>query len=168
MRRFKAEGVRARSSLKGSPTQRLSAPLRSALAVRRGLELALRELDDLREGGVVVHSEVGEHAAVEVDVSELEAVHKAAVVQLMGANRSVDADDPEAAEGALALLAVAVRVAKATVNSLDRAAEELAVSAAVALGELEDAVVTTAGFKPSFYSWHLICSCGVARPARSL
>src|SRR5919112_4261867 len=57
----------------------------------------------------VAHGDVGQHLAVELDAGQLEAVDERAVAQAILARGGVDAHDPQAAEVALAVAAVAVR-----------------------------------------------------------
>src|SRR5918999_3065986 len=62
------------------------------------------------EGVGVVHGDVGEHLAVEIDARAAEAVHELAVRHALAAGGGVDAHDPQAAEVPLAVAAVAVGV----------------------------------------------------------
>src|SRR4051794_10132394 len=62
------------------------------------------------EGLGVAHGDVGEALAVELDAGQLQAVHERAVAHAVLARGGVDAGDPQAAEVALAVAAVAVRV----------------------------------------------------------
>ena len=83
----------------------------SPFAICYGRTLVLRgALDDRREGFRVVHRQVGEYFPVEGDAALAEAVHQTAVGGAMLAGTGVDAGDPEAAEGALLVAAVAVGV----------------------------------------------------------
>ena len=77
-------------------------------------------VDDGAEGGRLVHGEVGEDLAVDLDAGLAEAVDEARVGQVgvMLADRGVDPLDPERAEGALADLAVAGRVLQRLVDRL--------------------------------------------------
>src|SRR4051812_49783565 len=78
----------------------------SADSGRRRLAGALGES---AEGLGVAHGDVGQHLAVELDAGQLEAVHERAVAHAVLARGGVDAGDPEAAEVALAVAAVAGR-----------------------------------------------------------
>src|SRR5213596_1829377 len=75
-----------------------------------GFERGLRLGRDRRERGRVAHCEVGEHLAVELDFGLVAAGYELVVGKALLPRCGVDADDPEAAEDALLLLAVAVRV----------------------------------------------------------
>src|SRR5262249_1978355 len=92
----------------------------------------------------VVHRDVGQHLAVDRDVRLLEAVHQAAVGQAELARTGVDADDPQRAELALALLAADVRVLVGLRDGLLRDAEYLAAGVVVALRLGDDFLVAAA------------------------
>src|SRR4051812_17732893 len=76
----------------------------SADSGRRRLAGALGES---AEGLGVAHGDVGQHLAVELDAGQLEAVYERAVAHAVLARGGVDTGDPEAAEVALAVAAVA-------------------------------------------------------------
>src|SRR4051812_49918972 len=76
----------------------------SADSGRRRLAGALGES---AEGLGVAHGDVSQHLAVELDAGELQAVDEGAVAHAVLARSGVDADDPQAAEVALAVAAVA-------------------------------------------------------------
>src|SRR4051794_9718240 len=89
------------------------------------------------EGLGVAHGDVGQHLAVELDPGQLEPVDEAAVVHAVLARGGVDARDPQAAEVALAVAAVPIRVG---IGLHDRFLGALVVRvrlAAEALGPLE-------------------------------
>src|SRR4051812_47318206 len=79
----------------------------SADSGRRRLAGALGES---AEGLGVAHGDVGQHLAVELDPGQLQAVDERAVAHAVLPRGGVDAGDPEAAEVALAVAPVAVRV----------------------------------------------------------
>ena len=66
----------------------------------------------------------------------------------------VDTYDPQAPESTLTLLAVSVRVTQAALDCFDCASEEAAMCSSIPTSELKDSVVTSAGFKAPFSSWH--------------
>src|SRR3712207_6433075 len=74
---------------------------------RRSLSGALGES---AEGLGIAHGDVGQDLAVQLDAGELQAVHERAVGHALEARGGVDAGDPQAAEVALAVAAVPVRV----------------------------------------------------------
>src|SRR3954469_17966348 len=90
------------------------------------------------EGLGVADGDVGQHLAVELDLRELQAVHELAVRQALLARGGVDALDPQAAELALAVLAVAVRVGARLEQLLLGALVARVLLAAVALGPLKN------------------------------
>src|SRR5580704_14186171 len=67
-------------------------------------------LSDASEGVGVVHGDVGQDLAVELHVRELEAMDELRVGEAVLARGRVDARDPQAAEVALAVAAIAVAV----------------------------------------------------------
>src|SRR5450759_2565037 len=66
--------------------------------------------DDVRESLRILHGDLREDLAVHVGAGLLQARHELAVAEIMQARGRVDADDPETAELAFLLLAVARRV----------------------------------------------------------
>src|SRR5690606_5663591 len=95
-------------------------------------------VDDGLEGLRLVHGELGEQPAVDLDPGEAETLDEAVVGEALLADRGVDALDPQGAELALARPAVAVRVDERVGDLLLRLAVEARALAAVALGALED------------------------------
>src|SRR3954470_4146030 len=89
------------------------------------------------EGLGVANGDVGQHLAVELDLGEAQAVHQLAVAHALLAGGRVDALDPQAAELALAVLAVAVGIRARLEQLLLRPLVARVLLAAVALGPLE-------------------------------
>src|SRR3954454_25258158 len=85
----------------------------------------------------VADGDVGQHVAVELDLGQAQTMHQLAVAHALLAGGGVDAVDPQAAELALAVLAVAVRVGAGLEQLLLRALVARVLLAAVALGPLE-------------------------------
>ncbi len=77
-----------------------------------------RHLDDLLEGLWLVDSELGQNLTIEVDSLLLQSIDEDAVFTSVGANSSVQADNPEGAEVALLLLAIHVCVLTSLNNAL--------------------------------------------------
>src|SRR6478609_7064224 len=75
------------------------------------------------EGLGVADGDVGQHLAVELDLGQAQSVHQLAVAHALLAGGGVDALDPQAAELALAVLAVAVGVGARLEQLLLRALE---------------------------------------------
>src|SRR5207253_7333920 len=109
---------------------------------------------DLVEGGLVGHGEVRQHLAVDVDVRALESRHEGAVAHAELAHRGVDARDPQRAELALLLPAVAVRVLPGLHHRLLRDAVDVLPAAAESLRLLEDLLVARARRYSTLDSWH--------------
>src|SRR5205085_5961485 len=78
----------------------------SVLMGEAGFDLAC----DLGEGRLIHHREIGKHLAIDLDVRLPQARHEGAVGHAELAHRGVDPRDPERAELALLLAAVAVGV----------------------------------------------------------
>src|SRR5213592_440339 len=98
----------------------------------RRLDGLLDAPGDFRKRRRLVDREVGQHLAVEVDVGELQAVHKLAVAQAVGARRRTDAHDPERAKFALLELAARESEIQRALDLLFRMAIKLALGAAIA------------------------------------
>src|SRR5207244_7701805 len=97
------------------------------------------------EGLGVAHGDVGQDAAVQLDPGQLEPVHERPVAHPVLPRCGVDAGDPQAAEVALAVAAVAVRVG---VRLDQRLLGPLVVRvrlAAVALGQRQDGAALLLG-----------------------
>src|SRR3954470_20453983 len=89
------------------------------------------------EGLGVAHGDVGQHLAVELDLRQAQAVHQLAVAHALLAGGGVDPLDPQAAELALAVLAVAVGVGAGLEQLLLGPLVARVLLAAVALGPRE-------------------------------
>src|SRR4026208_82487 len=85
-----------------------------ALGFERGLGL----LRDHAERGRIAHRELREHLAVERDLGLVQAGDQLAVRKPLLARRRVDANDPQLAERALLVLAVAVGVMQRVLDLL--------------------------------------------------
>src|SRR5829696_4128216 len=111
--------------------------LRRGLRSRRvGGKRRLGGLDEGREGGGLVHGELGEDATVDLDAREGQALDEAVVREAVLARRRVDALDPEATEVALLLAAVVVGVDEGVGDLLLRLPVETRTLTAVSLGAL--------------------------------
>src|SRR6185312_16815 len=102
----------------------------------------------------VVHGDVGQDLAVHRDTGLAQAIDQAAVGQAEHARGGVDADDPQRAELALALLAADIRVLTGLDDGLVGNAEDLATGVVVALGTTDDFLVTTTGGNATLYTSH--------------
>src|SRR3954466_14747695 len=93
----------------------------------------------------VAHGDVGQDLAVELDSGQLEPVHELRVAHAVQAGGGVDAGDPQAAEVALAVAAVTVRVGLGLEQGLLRALVVVVRLAAEALRLREDFAPLLAG-----------------------
>src|SRR5690606_33390399 len=119
-------------------------------------EVGLGDLDELGEGRRVVDRELGEHAAVDLDTRGLEALDEAVVGHALGADRSVDALDPQPAEVTLARLAVAVVVGERVGDLLLGLAVQARTLAAVAAGALEGCPALLVGVDRPLDACHVL------------
>ena len=85
----------------------------------------------------------GHDLAVDLDPGLQDAVHELRVGEAMLARRGVDALDPKTPEGALLVAPVAVGILQALLDLLDADAERRLGTTAIALGELQDLLVTS-------------------------
>src|SRR5262245_1659748 len=109
---------------------------------------------DLGERRLVLHGEVGQELAVDLDVGLLQPGHEGAVAHSQLAHGGVDARDPEGAHGALLLPAVAVGILPGLHHRLLGDAVDVAAAAAEALRLAEDLLVARARRYSTLDSWH--------------
>src|SRR4051812_10376328 len=109
---------------------------------------------DLGERRLVHHREIGEDLAVDVDLRALQPGHERAVGHAELAHRGVDARDPQRAEGALLLAAVAVGVLPRLHHRLLGDAVDVLAAAAEPLRLLEDLLVARARRYSTLDPWH--------------
>src|SRR5258705_4003715 len=81
---------------------------------------------------------IGENLAIDHDAGPGEPVDKFAVVEPKRAHGRIDALDPQAAEGALAALAIPVGVLIGLLDGLLGDADRILAAAVITLGGLED------------------------------
>src|SRR6266542_4685545 len=117
-------------------------------------EVGLGQLDQLREGGRVVHGQVGEDLAVDLDLGQAQALDEAVVGDAVGAGRGVDALDPQPAEVALARPAVTVGVDQRVGDLLLGLAVQPGALAAVATGLLENGTTLLLGVDRPLHACH--------------
>src|SRR5690606_2126024 len=118
-------------------TPNRASPLMSSAQVR------LRLTDQLAECVCIMHGQIRQHLAVDLDAGALEAVHEARVVELLVVltDRRVDAGDPQATELALPLLAVTIRVRPSTLDRVLRNPPQLRAATEVATSRAEIALL---------------------------
>src|SRR5271156_1965840 len=94
--------------------------------------------------------DIGQYLAVEIEPGQLDAVHELRVGQSVLPRAGIDPLDPQGAKIALAVAPVAIGVAQRLLDLLDRDAVGGAAAPAIALGELEDLLVTGVSGNPAF------------------
>ncbi len=95
-------------------------------------------LNDGLESGGIVESEVGEDLAVDFDTALVDQAHELAVREVFEACRSVDTLNPERAEVALFILAVAVSVGKTFFPGVLGNGPYVTTASEVTAGEFQD------------------------------
>ncbi len=95
----------------------------------------LHFVNDSLESGGIVESEVGEHLAVDLDTGFVDKAHELAVAEVLHAGSGVDALNPESAEVALLVLAVAVSVGETFFPGVLGYGPHIAAAAEVSAGE---------------------------------
>src|SRR5579862_7801244 len=124
------------------------------IASARRADCARRRGDELLKGLRICNGDVGENLAVDLDTGLAEALDEAAVGEAVGAAPSTDAGDPETAELALFVAAVAVGVVAALRKLLIGSFEEAALAAEIAAGGFQNLVVALLYKRPAFNARH--------------
>src|SRR5262249_54145393 len=104
--------------------------------------------------GTVVHRDVGEHLAIDLHAGLAKAVDDAAVGQTVQPRRGIDARDPQGAELALVLPAIAVGILPGLDDGLLGGAVNLAAGVVVALRLAKNLLVTAPGRHATLNSCH--------------
>src|SRR5256884_7251508 len=118
------------------------------------LQRLASDRDQRAERSRVVHREVGENLAVDVDAGGLQPRHEARVRDVVLPAPGVDPDDPEPPELTLARPPVAVRVPKRAHDLLVGLPEPAALCAGVARGLLEHGVAGLLPLGRTLYTRH--------------
>src|SRR4029079_17935003 len=100
------------------------------------------------------HRQVGQHLAIDLDLGFLQAGHEGAVAHAQLPDGGVDAGDPERADHALLVAAVAVGVLPRLHHRFLGDAVDVAPTAAETLVFLENLLVARARRYSAFDSWH--------------
>src|SRR5436305_11399791 len=122
-------------------------------------QLGLDLLHDAGKRRRVVHGDIGQDLAVDLDTGLADAVGELAVGQPVRAGGGVDTRDPQLAEHALLGAAVAVRILARLHHRFLGDAEDVAAAAAEALGEGENLLVAGASRYTTFDARHVISPC---------
>lgn len=102
----------------------------------------LNLLYDGLESGGIVEGEIGEDLAVDLDAGLVDETHELGVAEVFEASGSVDTLNPESAEVALLILAVAIGVGQTLFPGVLGNGPYVAAAAEVAAGEFEDFFTT--------------------------
>ena len=111
-------------------------------------------LDQLSKRLRIVDSHVGEHLAVELDAGPLQTVHEHGVGHAVLAGASVDAGDPELADLALLVAAIAVLVLERMIDLLLGLGVGAGLGTIVALRAAEDGAALLAGVDGTLNTSH--------------
>src|SRR3954449_4586119 len=112
-------------------------------------------LDQGGEGGRLVHGQLGQDSAVQLDAGELEPLHEPVVGHVVQAGRGVDPGDPELPEVTLARLAVAGVVGRRVEQLLLGLAVQPRTRTAVAGGGLEGRPALLLGVDRPLHACHV-------------
>ena len=85
---------------------------------RRGTDELLHRIEYRFECSGVVHGQIGEYLAVQIDVVGMNLTHELRIAHAMHAGRGVDTLDPKCTEAALFVFAVAVGVLQTFFDSV--------------------------------------------------
>src|SRR5580700_8350379 len=129
-------------------------------------ERGLCRLDNRGEGFRLADCQVGQDLPVELEPGELCPVHELRVGQSVFADAGVDALDPQSAEVALLVAAVAIGVAQRLLDLLNRDAVGGAAAAAITLGEAEHLFVAGMRCDAAFDPGHAFNSADTAYRSR--
>ena len=92
-----------------------------------------------------MNSKVSQHLAIDLDLGPVEAIHETTVRQAKFTCGRIDAHDPQAAELALPLATVAIRVLACLDNSLLGNPVYLATGAVISFGFIQNFLVPGSG-----------------------
>jgi len=112
-----------------------------------------------------VNSDIGKNLAINLDIRFLQAIHKTAVAQAIHACRGIDTGNPQCAELAFFLAAIAVGVLAGLIHSLLGYTINILARTAVTLGAINYFLVTSVCNDTAFDSWHCSVSLYVRQHA---
>src|SRR3990172_2690953 len=104
------------------------------------------------EGIWIGYGDLGQHLAVDVNAVLFEGIHQLAIGNSVLAGGGVDARDPQAAQVALFVAAIAIGIEQALQLGFVGALVKLGARAELALGDLEDCFVPLAAGSSCFYA----------------
>src|SRR5690606_20663573 len=106
------------------------------------------------EAGFIVYGHVGQYLAIQFNRGYLRTGDKHAVRHTQLAAGRVDAGDPQSAEGALLVAAIAVGILPRLHHRLFGDAEYITAAAAITFCCFDNFFVTGTGSYAAFYAWH--------------
>ena len=137
--------------------------------VKMGMDLALEEVNASggvngglgldhqgTESGGIMHGNVGQHLAVNLDPGLIQPVDKAAIRHIVLAGRGIDALDPQRTKRTLAPFTVAVGVLHRFLDRLFGDSNRIFTPAIKAFGGVEDFFVLGVGRHTPFYASHAL------------
>src|SRR5262249_776877 len=111
-------------------------------------------LDETLEGLRLVHGDIGELLAVDLDTGLLQPIDQPPIGEAVLARRRIDALDPQRAESALPHLAVAIGVLPGLLDGLASDADGVLAAAVIALGLLDHLAVPGMAGNAAVYTGH--------------
>src|SRR5690606_14708165 len=112
------------------------------------------ELGELLERAGVVHGQVGQNLAINLDRLGPQRMNEARVAHTIGLTSRIDTLDPQATHIALAEFAADVGVLPRLMQNTHRLAVTILTASREALGLLENTLVTAAGDRTALYARH--------------
>src|SRR5262249_10284229 len=103
----------------------------------------------------VVHSQIGQHAAIESDIRLAQTRDQAAIAETASARCRIDAHDPQCAELTLFLTTIAIGVLTGLDDGLLSNTESTRTGTVVTFREFQDFLVTATSGHTTFYTSHL-------------
>src|SRR5436309_12105494 len=135
---------------------------------RRRFGCFLGRLDECCEGRRVVHGEIREDLAVDLDPGRLQPIDESRVRQTVRPDRGVDPSDPQSTELTLAVATIAVRVDAGVPNLLLGDPVPDPATARVALGSLEHLAALLLRVDRTFDPCHVVTSPASASASSAL
>ena len=108
------------------------------LSVNKNRQLSLHLVNDSLESGGIVEREVGENLTVDLDTGLVDQAHELGIGEILETSSCIDTLDPEGAEIALFLLAVAIGVGETLLPGVLSYGPHIATASIVTAGEFED------------------------------
>ena len=127
------------------------------LRFQSGLNL----IDNSGESRGLIHRHIGKDLAVQSDAGLIQAVHKSGIRQSVFADAGVDALDPQSAEVAFFLAAVAVSVLQAFFDLFQSDAIQFGIAFAISLRQFQNLFVFGMSRYTAFYTSHFLISLPV-------